>query len=109
MVIFTAAAIAVYSGFTSSYTTAKRSRASAEGVLRVAHHLEDIQLMAYYLVNTNYFPIRYVTDHDGLVYAMTTRITRSYFPYDHKKVQIDYTWRVGNHHRHSQYFYIKAP
>lgn len=108
-VIFVTAALTVYHGMTHGYFVSKKSRAEAEGVLRVARQLEDIQLTAYNLISTNLYPIEYVTDSDGLVYAMTTNVERTFYPYEHKKISIDYTWRLQNGHKHTKYFYIKAP
>lgn len=94
------------------FATLRATRMS-EAMARVTSVMEDIAAVPYALVTTNTYPVQYVTQTNGSVvtlqYAMTTTVVETSTPLRHKRVYVDYTWRVGNTTRQQRFFAIKTP
>jgi len=106
-------AAAIISALSFSHFTALRATRMTEALARATDVLEDIAAVPYTLVTTNTYPVKYVTLTNGsavtLVYAMTTTVTEVSSPLLHKRVYLDYTWRVGSSVQHKRFFALKMP
>lgn len=105
--------VALVSALAWAHLATLRATRMSEAVARVTSVMEDIAAVPYALVNTNTYPVQYVTQTNGsmviLEYTMTTTVVEVSTPLLHKRVFIDYTWRAGNSTRHQRFCAIKTP
>lgn len=105
--------LTLFSALQFAHFVTTRASQMNDAVTRVTHILEDIAAVPYALVTTNTYPVQLQTLTNGssisLVYSMTTSVHEVSTPLLHKRVYIDYYWRVGNQTQYRRFFSVKTP